>query len=131
MNANEDSINRTLEMIIDELERALKWVDENLIEDAKALAHLHFNESDALYLIEEFRTQAKGYVAKRDIPGGTSFYFNHTTTGIEMKLADEIVVAVSIENKDKPRKLYEDMTPDEQTEAREKVVEYLRTWVRN
>jgi len=131
MNDTEASHNHTWKLIFEELERAEEWVNENLMEDVQNLAHLHFNESDALYLIKEFRIQAKGYVAKEDIAGGTTFYFNHTTTGIELKLADEIVVAVSIENKDKPRKLYEDLTPDEQLEATKKIVEYLLTWKRN
>ena len=130
MSANEDSINHIWEIIFDRLKEAQEWVDENLTEDAKALAHLHFNESDALHLIEEFRIQAKGYIAPRPhLQTGTPFCFNHTTTGIELKLADKIVFAVSIENKDKPRKLAEDMTDDEFDEAREKVMEYLRTWV--
>lgn len=128
MNNTEDSTDAIWKMIFDELDRAEEWVNENLMEHVTALAHLHFNESDALYLIEEFRTKAKGYVAKSNISVGTSFCFNHTTTGIEMKLADEIVIAVSIENKDKQHKLYEDMTPDERTEAMKKVKEYLMTW---
>jgi hypothetical protein len=128
---NDTEANLIWKKIFDELERAEKWVNENLMEDVQNLAHLHFNESDALYLIEEFRIQAKGYIVKTDITGGTTFYFNHTTTGIELEVADEIMVAVSIENKDKPRKLFEDMTPDEQIEATKKVADYLRTWVRN
>ena len=131
MSANEDSTETIWEMVFEQLDRALKWVDENLTEDAKALAHLHFNESDALYLIEEFRIQAKGYIAPRPhLQTGTPFCFNHTTTGIELKLADKIVVGVSIENKDKPRKLAEDMTDDEFDEARETVKAYLMTWMR-
>ena len=125
------STNLIWKKVFDELERAEKWVNENLMEDVQDLAHLHFNESDALYLIEEFRIQAKLYIVKTNIPVGTKVYFKHTTTGIELELADEIVVAVSIENKDKPRKLFEDMTPDEQIEATKKVADYLRTWVRN
>jgi hypothetical protein len=129
MNDKAASINDIWKMVFDEIDRAEKWVDENLMEDAKALAHLHFNESDALYLIEEFRNQAKGCVVKTNIPTGTTVYFSHTTTGIKLKLAD-IVVAVSIENKDKPRKLCEDMTDDEYDEAKKGAVEYLRTWMR-
>ena len=130
MNDKAASINRTWEIIFDRLKEAQEWVNENLMEDITALAHLHFNESDALYLIEEFRIKAKSYVAPRPhLQTGTPFCFNHTTTGIELKLADEIVVRVSIENKDKPRKLAEDMTDDEFDEAKNELLEYLLTWV--
>ena len=87
-------------LTIKAFEYAEEYVNEQFMGYVKALAHLHFNESDALYLIEAFREQAKWYVVgKEGNLAGMDFDLNVTTTGIEMKHADKSLLDVSIEFK--------------------------------
>jgi hypothetical protein len=116
-----------VEPIIKQFEIVEGWVINQFMGAVKTLSHLHFNGSDAFYLSETFKIYAVYWFINKSTHAGEEFDVKATTTGIELKCADKILFAVSIENKndDKPLKMFGDMTDEEQTETFSKMIDEL------